>query len=205
MKCLRQKALLKGAMSMSKFIWTNFPWQLVWGTGPLTQRKLEPTQHRRKAGIRDITGGRWHGPWERQRELSFPQQLSGSSLTSAVNPLFPRWPQRPAAPWNQDSLPTFHSAMIFADLSQSNVSYQAPKRKRWGKLLFHIPRWEGFSAALLCPLFTSQRSGQANELGSLQSPRLKWWGRQHPEHATESRRPPGSLKIYFTKIQTSEL
>lgn len=85
------------------------------------------------------------------------------------------------------------------------------KEKRWGKLLFHIPHWEvaglisRFSAALLSPLFTSQGSGQANKLGSLQSPPFKWWGRQHPEHATESGRPPSPLKIYFTKTQTSEL
>lgn len=157
MKCLRQRTLVKGAMSMSKFIWTNFPWHLVWGIGLLTQRKLEQTHHRRKAEIREITGGRWYGPW------SFPQQLSGSSLTSEVNPLSPTWPQHPAAPWNQDSLPTFHSAMIFADLSQSNVSCQVPKLGEMRQAALPYPTlgsdWPHFQILCCSPFPSVHKSG----------------------------------------------
>lgn len=137
-------------------------------------------------------------------------QLSGSSFTSVINPLFPRWPQCISAPWNQRKLSTFHSAIIFADLPQSSVSYQVPERRRDGASNSFKSHWKvaglisRFSAAVFCLLTISQGSCQANKLHSLQSPQFNWWGRQHPEHSTESRRHPGSLKIYFTRIKILE-
>lgn len=203
MKCLRQKALLKGAMSMSKFSWINFPWQLVWGTGLLVQRKLEQTQHRRKAEIREITGGRWHGPWEKQRELSFPQQLSGSSLTSAVNPLFPRWPQCLAAPWHQDNLPTFHSAMIFADLSQSNVSCQVPKRRRDGASCSSISH-VGRDSLLLSFALCSQIRDLARPMSSVRCS-LPHSNGEADNTLNMTLNPRGLLALWRSTLQRSKL
>ena len=153
---------------------------------------------------------------ERQRELSFP--WTSRPLTafwfqfySCGNPLFPRWPQCTSAPWNQESLSTFPSAMVFADLSQSSVT--CPVLKKWSdgastSFKSTVGRgWSYFQIFCCSPSHYAHKSraSQANKLTSLQSPQFKWWGRQYPKHTTESRRLPGSLKICFTKIKIPEL
>lgn len=89
-------------------------------------------------------------------------QPSGSSFTSVINPLFPRWPQCISLPWNQKKLSTFHSAIIFADLPQSSVSCQVSERRRDGasnSFKSHCRRWLFYFQIFCCsPLPSDHKS-----------------------------------------------
>lgn len=200
-------------MSMSKVIWTNFLWHLVWGTGLFMERKIEQIHHRRKAGtsgshkremvwtMREtkgtvITPGCLHS-W----------QLSGSSFYFCGKSFFLDGLSAPLLLKIKRAFPLSILQRLCWPTPKQCLLPGTQKGGRRGKPLFQMPRWEvaalisRFSAVLLSPFSTRQRSGQANKPGSLQSPRLNWSGK---EHLNMLLNPGALLALWKATLQRSK-